>query len=107
MTEAECRAEKASLEQPLAEIPDSHKLVQFDSHRRVVLSLAQRLESASPSRVKELVGLPVEQVAVRDGKLDPDHIVWTPAARPFFDDRLAALIGLKRPRRESNPRRRP
>ncbi|MGH2455195.1 MAG: recombinase zinc beta ribbon domain-containing protein [Candidatus Limnocylindria bacterium] len=84
LTEAEYRTQKASLEQSIAEVPDSDKLVQFDAHRRVVLTLAQSVDSASPSRVKELVGLLVEQVPVCDGQVDPEEIVWTPAARRFL-----------------------
>jgi hypothetical protein len=75
--------------------------------QQVVLSLAESVDSANPSRVKELVGLLVEQVAVDHGQVNPEQIVWTPAARPFFCEQMAAAVGLKRPRRESNPRRRP
>jgi hypothetical protein len=73
----------------------------FDAHRRVVLTLAESVDGASPSRVKELVGLLVEIVSVHDRRADPEQIVWAAAARPFFDDRLAAAAGLRRPRRES------
>ena len=54
-----------------------------------------------------MVRLLIEEVAIDHGQVDVEQVVWTPAARPFFDDHMAAVVGLKRPRRESNPRRRP
>jgi DNA invertase Pin-like site-specific DNA recombinase len=82
--------QKRDLRRQLEAIPDSDKLVQFDSHRKVVLSLAESIDKASPKRLAELVRLLVVRVPVVDGKVDPARIVWTPAARPFFD---AALLG--------------
>lgn len=106
MTEAEYGAEKASPEGSLAAVRDSDKRVQFDQHRKVVLSLAESIDKASPARVRELVGILVEQVTVEDGQVDAEQIVWTPAARPFFDRAMAAVVGLERPRRALSPRQR-
>jgi DNA invertase Pin-like site-specific DNA recombinase len=109
LTPEEYRSEKAAIEQQLAAVPDSDKIVMFDRHRTVILSLAESVEKASPERIKELVGLLVERVPVVNGTVDPERIVWTPPARPFFEQpaAIAAAAGLERPRRDSNPRRPP
>jgi hypothetical protein len=67
--------------------------VQFDSHRKVVSSLAESMDKASAQRLAELVSLLVESVPVEGGTIDPSRIEWTPAARPFF---TPALLGDRR-----------
>jgi hypothetical protein len=88
LTDEQYVAEKAQLHAQLVTIPDSDKLVQFDSHRKVVLSLAESMDKASPQRLAALVKLIVEKVPVVDGKVDPQQIVWAAPVRPFFESVL-------------------
>jgi hypothetical protein len=88
LTDEQYLGEKAQLHAQLVTIPDSDKLVQFDSHRKVVLSLAESIEKASPQRLATLVKLIVEKVPVVDGKVDPQQIVWAAPVRPFFESAL-------------------
>ena len=69
--------------------------------KRVLVTMAENVEAATPEQRRELIGLLVEGAVANDRSLA--GITWTPPARAFFSD----AASLWRPRRESNPRRRP
>jgi len=50
-----------------------------------VLELPDAIEAASPARREELSRIVVQRVVVRDRRLET--IEWTPATRPFFEER--------------------
>jgi len=69
-------------ERQLILLPDHEKLVAFDRHRGILVSMAENLARATPAQQAELVALLVERVVVTASEVR--EIVWTPAARPFF-----------------------
>ena len=61
-----------------------------------ILALPEAIAAASPARREEQCQIVVERVVVRDRRLET--IVWTPAARPFFEKRQREF-----PQGDSNP----
>ena len=84
LQEAEYRAKREDLERQLLLLllPDHDKLVTFDRHREVLVSMADSIAIAKPARRQELLGMLVERI-VASGRQVRD-VIWTPAARPFF-----------------------
>jgi len=80
--DTEYRRRRDEVERQLVLLPDDERLVLFDHHRGILLSMAENLDRATPSQQAELVALLVERVVVAGGAVR--QIVWTPAARPFF-----------------------
>ena len=80
----------------LAELPDGDRITSFDAYRANVLSLPEAIAAASPERKGELCRMVVERVVVHDRQIQ--SIMWTPAARPFFEKRQRAC-----PQGDSNP----
>jgi hypothetical protein len=69
------------------------------SHRKVVESMAENLDRATPEQRADLVRLLVHRAEAKDRALVATSIVWTPPVRPFFEevDDVA-----ERPRTDSN-----
>jgi hypothetical protein len=87
----------------LAELPDPNKLVAFDRNRHIMVTMAENVERATRPQLADLVQLLVEGVQAKDRTVDPASIVWTPPAKPFFQE--GAWVW--RPRTDSNRRRAP
>lgn len=83
ITDAEYQAKREETERQLILLPDHEKLVTFDRHREILVSMADNVERASPDQLRELVELLVERVVVKDCRVAA--VEWTPAARPFVD----------------------
>ena len=103
LTDEDYRREMAETRTLLAELPDPNKLVAFDRNRHVMVTMAENVDRATRPQVAELVQLLVERALAKGRTVEPESIEWTPPARPFFEP--SAL--LKRPRTDSNRRRRP
>jgi hypothetical protein len=93
--DAEYQAERDAARAALAELPDGGRILAFDAYRARILSLPDAIAAASPARREELCRIVVEQVVVRDRRLEA--IVWTPPARPFFERQREC------PQGDSNP----
>ena len=99
--EDEYRSGTEDAKRALTLLPDGDKLVLFDRHRRVLVTMAENIDAATPEQRRELVGLLVERAVAEDRALT--SITWTPPARAFFSD----AASLWRPRTDSNRRRQP
>jgi len=95
LPDAEYRAERESIRNALAGLPDDDRIRSFDAYRARVLELPEAIAVASPARREELRRIVIERVVVRDRKLD--SITWTPPVRPFFEKRRVC------PQGDSNP----
>ncbi len=62
ITAAEYHAKRDKLERQLLLLPDHDKLVTFDHHRDVLVSMADNIEKATPALRQELLGMLVERV---------------------------------------------
>ena len=63
-------------------MPESDRIVTFDAVAAVVESLRGAIDSASPVRLRELIGMLVKRIKVtKDGEYEIEPV---PAARPFF-----------------------
>lgn len=82
LTEAQYRSQKSETERDMAMLPDRDKLVLFDGHRRVMVSMAENIEAATPEQLRELVQLLVARITAISGVVT--DIDWTGPARPFF-----------------------
>gem|GEM_PF-4924825 len=82
VTAAEYQAKREDLERQLLLLPDHDKLVTFDRHREVLVSMADNIEMATPARRQELLGMLIERIVASGQKIE--QIIWTPAARPLF-----------------------
>jgi hypothetical protein len=82
LTEAEYRRQKAEVERDLAMLPDDDKLVLFDRHRRLMVSMAENVAAATPEQLRELILMLVERAETKDRGLGA--VKWTGPARPFF-----------------------
>jgi hypothetical protein len=80
----------------LAELPDGDRIAVFDAYRTQLLALPSAIAVASPARREELCRMLLEQVVVRDRRVEA--IDWTPPARPFFEKRQRWC-----PQGDSNP----
>ena len=60
--------------------------------------MAENVEHATRQQLADLVQLLVESVKAQGRMVDPESIVWTPPARPFFQP--SALLW--RPRTDSD-----
>jgi hypothetical protein len=67
------------------------------------VTMAENVEHATRPQLADLVQLLVEGVQAKDRTVDPASIVWTPPAKPFFQE--SAWVW--RPRTDSNRRRAP
>ena len=83
-SEPHSQAERDSIQATLAQLPDEDRIRTFDAHRAKLLALRAAIAVASPARREELCRIVVEQVVVNDREVR--QIVWTPPARPFFDE---------------------
>jgi len=90
LTEADYRRQRAEVERALALLPDDDKLVLFDRHRGLMVSMAENVAAATPEQLRELILMLVEQAETRDRGLGP--VRWTGPARPFF-----AVVGVAPP----------
>ena len=90
LTEAEYRRQKTEVERDLTMLPDDDKLVLFDRHRRLMVSMAENVAAATPEQLRELILMLVERAETRDRGLGP--VRWTGPARPFF-----AVVGVAPP----------
>jgi len=80
--DAEYQAERDATRAALAELPDDDRIKAFDAYRARILALPEAISVASPARREELCRIVVEQVVVRDRRVET--IEWTPPVRPFF-----------------------
>jgi hypothetical protein len=93
ITAEEYRSRREELERQLLLLPDRDKLVTFDQHRQVLVSISANIEIATPSRRQELLGMLIERVVASGRAIQ--EIVWAPAARPFFGaDRTVLVDGV-------------
>ena len=100
LTEAEYRRQKTEVERDLTMLPDDDKLVLFDRHRRLMVSMAENVAAATPEQLRELILMLVERAETRDRGLGP--VRWTGPARPFF-----AVVGARRHERRPGARHPP
>lgn len=92
ISDVEYRTKREEVERQLILLPDHEKLVSFDRHREILVSMAENVERATPDQLRELLELLVERVDIRQRQvLD---VAWTPAARPFVDAALTKPIGV-------------
>jgi DNA invertase Pin-like site-specific DNA recombinase len=96
ISDEEYRTQMAETRAMLAELPDPDKLVAFDRNRKVMVTMAENVERANKPQLADLVQLLVESVKATGRVVEPESIVWTPPARPFFQP--SALLW--RPRTE-------
>jgi hypothetical protein len=80
--EAEYRRQKTEVERDLAMLPDDDKLVLFDRHRTLMISMAENVAAATPEQLRELILMLVERAETKDRGLGT--VKWTGPARPFF-----------------------
>ena len=90
LTEAVYRRQRAEVERDLALLPDDDKLVLFDRHRGLMVSMAENVAAATPEQLRELILMLVERAETWDRGLGP--VRWTGPARPFF-----AVVGVAPP----------
>jgi hypothetical protein len=83
--DVEYQRERDAVRAAVGELPDGDRISAFDAYRTRILALPDAIAAASPARREELCQIVVERVVVRDRRLEA--IVWTPAARPFFEKR--------------------
>ena len=69
----------------IAELPDDDKVVLFDRPRKVVESMADNVDKATPEQKADLVRLLVRRVEARDRVNVMDSIMWSPHVRAFFE----------------------
>jgi hypothetical protein len=96
LTDAAYKAERDAARAAIGELPDGDRVVAFDAYRARVLALPEAISVASPARREELCRIVVEEVVVRDTRVEA--IVWTAPVRPFFVKRQRAC-----PQGDSNP----
>ena len=94
--DVEYQRERDAVRAALGDLPDGDRITAFDAYRARLLALPEAIAAASPARREELCQIVVERVVVRDRPLEA--IVWTPAARPFFEKRQREC-----PQGDSNP----
>jgi DNA invertase Pin-like site-specific DNA recombinase len=82
LTDTAYRAAHDEVERALILLPDPDKLIDLDSRRDVLVSMAANIERASPEQRRELVELLVERVEIAGRQVQA--IKWTPAAAEFF-----------------------
>ena len=70
------------VERDLALLPDDDKLVLFDHHRRLMISMAENVAAATPEQLRELILMLVEHAETQDRGLGA--VRWTGPARPFL-----------------------
>ena len=99
LTEAEYRRQKAEVERDLAMLPDDDKLVLFDRHRGLMVSMAENVAAATPEQLRELILMLVERAETRDrelgpvrgrARLDPSSALWEWRPRTDSNRRRAA-----------------
>lgn len=95
ITDAVYQAQRDETRTALAALPEGDRVAVFDAYRTRILELPEAIEAASPTRREELRRIVLERVVVRDREID--GIVWTPAARPFFEKQREC------PQGDSNP----
>jgi hypothetical protein len=92
--DAEYLRDKEATERELALLPGSDdRLLLFDRHREIAVSMAENLAKATPAQRREFVTPLVERVVIRDRTVA--QIEWVPAARPFMA--ATGLVVLARP----------
>ena len=96
ISDRDYQAERDAVRAALRELPDDDRVRSFDAHRIQLLELPKAIEAASPARREELARIVVQQIVVRDRQVQ--SVIWTPAARPFFEKRQRAC-----PQGDSNP----
>jgi hypothetical protein len=70
-------------------LPDSDKLRLFDCQLKVVVTMAENLERATPAQRREFVLLLVERAIAYDKAVQ--EIRWVAPARPFFGQETSRL----------------
>ena len=95
MPDEEYLAERDSIRNVLASLPDNDRIRSFDAYRARVLELPEAIAVASPARREELCRIVIERVVIRDRRLD--SITWTAPVRPFFEKQREC------PQGDSNP----
>ena len=83
LTDDQYRSLREEVERQLILLPDHEKLVSFERHRQILVSMAENVERATPAQLRELIEILVERVDVAGREVR--EIRWTPAAVPFFD----------------------
>ena len=83
--EGEYRSKRAETRRLIAELPDDDKVGLFDRPRKVVESMADNVDKATPEQKADLVRLLVRRVEARDRVNVMDSIMWSPHVRPFFE----------------------
>jgi DNA invertase Pin-like site-specific DNA recombinase len=83
VTDAAYRTGRDEIERALILLPDPDKLVDLDTRRDVLVSMASNLDRATPEQRRELVELLSQGVSISGGAVV--KITWTPAAAAFFE----------------------
>ncbi len=78
----EYRAAREALERQLMLLPDPDKVVGLDQRRKVLVSMAENLERATPLQRRAIVELLVERVTIADRSVRAT--LWAEAARAFL-----------------------
>ena len=99
LTEAEYRRQKAEVERDLTFLPDDDKLVLFDRHRKVMVSMAENVAAATPDSCGSLSSCSWNEPRRETWDWDPSD----GRARPD----PSSLLWQWRPRTDSNRRRAP
>jgi hypothetical protein len=97
MADDEYLREKESIERELVMLPDSDKLRLFDGQRKVIVTMAENLERATPEQRREFVLLLVERAVAYERA--EQEVRWVPPARPFLAG-SSVLLGAKPQHRE-------
>jgi hypothetical protein len=86
----EYRAKMQETQAELALLPEPDKVVTFDAVAAAVESLRTAIDTASPERLRELIGMLIEKVKLtEDGEYETEPV---PAARPFFATAESLLV---------------
>ena len=78
-------------------LPNNDRIRSFDDYRVRVVELPEAIAVVSPARREELCRIVIERVVVNHRQLE--SIVWTPPARPFFENSGSAPKGAQAPTR--------
>ena len=90
LTDVAYRAGRDEVERALVLLPDPDKLVDLDTRRDVLVSMAENLDRATPEQRRDLLELLVEKVTIAGGAVV--DIRWTPAAATFFETSAAEAL---------------
>lgn len=85
MPESEYQEAVRETQRMLAALPSEDRIVLFDRHRKVIESMDEAIDKASPVQRAELVRLLVERVEAHDRTVSVPTLEWVGSVRPFFE----------------------